>query len=104
MLFPYVQTSDAVPYGDVITTSGPGPTLGIPDVSAQAALAAGYALKHAWFQKWGVHRRLRPEVYAQRLELFRCGAIGRGNSFDDGDFKRIFRDGADVRIPSFRIP
>lgn len=92
-----VQITDASPYGRSITTSDPFTTLGIPDISAQSSLAAGYALKHAWFQKWAVHRRLRPEVFAQRLELFRSGEIGRGGDpFDDGDFKRIFRDGAEV--------
>lgn len=101
-----MQISDAVPYGRTLTTSDAFGTLGIPDISAQVALAAGYALKHAWYQKWAVHRRLRPEVYAQRLELFRSGMLGRpndsGNPFSDGDFRRIFREGADVR-PSFHF-
>lgn len=77
----HVQASEAVPYGAdrLMTTSQSFSTLGIPDVSSQVALAAGYALKHAWYQNWAVHRRLRPEVYAQRMELFRSGRLGRSN-------------------------
>lgn len=102
-LHAHLQTSDAIPYGREITKAGSFGSLGIPDITTQVTVASGYALKHAWFQKWNVHRRLRPEVYAQRLELFRSGVLGRSNGsgdpFDDGDFERIFRDGADVRKP-----
>lgn len=68
-----VPMSEANPYTNNINirTAGPFGTFGDPDVTIQSALAGVYALKHAWFQKWCVHRRLRPEVYAQRLELFR---------------------------------
>jgi hypothetical protein len=96
-----MQLSEAVPYANGrLTRSDPFGTLGIPDISGQVTLAASYALRHAWFQKWAVHRRLRPEAYAQRLELFRSGMIGKGEQspFDDGDFQRLFRDG--VEVPS----
>lgn len=40
------------------------------------------ALIAAWNQKWYVHRRLRPETYAARVEDVRRGAIGL--DIDDG--------------------
>lgn len=42
-------------------------TFGGPDVSAFATISATGALKAVWFQKWLVHRRLRPEVFAARV-------------------------------------
>ncbi len=91
--------SDASPYANgSIKTADPFGSLGDPDITIQSGLAAVYALKHAWFQKWCVHRRLRPEVYAQRLELFRLGKLGNspGKPFQDSTFKEFFGDGADV--------
>ncbi|MGB5635076.1 MAG: hypothetical protein WBM44_30775 [Waterburya sp.] len=94
-----VDISDASPYanGD-ITTSDPFGSLGGPDITIQSGFAAVYALKHAWFQKWSVHRRLRPEVYGQRLELFRLGNLGNspGQPFQDITFNEFFGEGADV--------
>lgn len=93
------RLSNAVPYANgSITTAGAFGSLGAPDISIQSGLAGVYALKHAWFQKWCVHRRLRPEVYAQRLELFRRGALGSspGNPFNDDKFNDFFGAGAEV--------
>lgn len=94
------RLSKAVPYGKdrSITTSVPFGSLGSPDISIQSGLAGVYALKHAWFQKWCVHRRLRPEVYAQRLELFRLGALGtpQDNPFNNEKFNDFFGAGAEV--------
>jgi membrane-associated phospholipid phosphatase len=42
-------------------------TFGGPDVAAFATISATSALKSIWFQKWMVHRRLRPEVFAARV-------------------------------------
>lgn len=42
-------------------------TFGCPDIVDQVARVANLAMKCAWFQKWKVHRRLRPEVYAMRV-------------------------------------
>ncbi len=91
--------SKASPYANgSITTAEPFGSLGGPDITIQSGFAAVYALKHAWFQKWCVHRRLRPEVYAQRLELFRLGKLGNSpnNPFQDSEFNKFFGDGADV--------
>ncbi|MBE9180893.1 phosphatidic acid phosphatase [Oculatella sp. LEGE 06141] len=93
------KRSKANPYhNDSITTSVAFGSLGAPDVTIQSGLAGVYALKHAWFQKWCVHRRLRPEVYAQRLELFRCGLMGESydNPLNNDKFNDLFGAGADV--------
>lgn len=39
-------------------------TFGASDVLDLVARVANEALKHAWYQKWLVHRRLRPEEFA----------------------------------------
>ena len=91
--------SDASPYADgSIITAEPFGSLGGPDITIQSGLAGVYGLKHAWYQKWYVHRRLRPEVYAQRLELFRLGKLGNSpnNPFNDSTFNELFGEGADV--------
>lgn len=91
------EVSDASPYvNGGITTAEPFGSLGGPDVTIQPALAAVYALKHAWFQKWCVHRRLRPEVYAQRLELFRRGVMGGTDPRNSNLFNQLFGAGAAV--------
>jgi hypothetical protein len=49
-------------------------TWGAADVLDAVAMAAERALKAAWFQKWHVHRRLRPEEFGGRLHQHRVGA------------------------------
>lgn len=91
--------SDASPYANgKIKSSEAFGSLGGPDITIQSGLAGVYGLKHAWFQKWCVHRRLRPEVYAQRLELFRRGKLGSSphSPFHDDKFIDIFGEGAEV--------
>ncbi len=53
--------------GGFVTFGGPA----ILDLLSRAGQAA---LKAAWFQKWGVHRRLRPEAYGARVHQQRTGA------------------------------
>lgn len=55
-----------IPYQTELNQMGFG-TFGNPDVSAFATITATAALKAVWFQKWIVHRRLRPEVFAARV-------------------------------------
>lgn len=97
------QHSEAIPYvSDRITTAEAFGSLGAPDIAIHAGLAGVYGLKHAWFQKWCVHNRLRPEAYAHRLELFRRGDLPGGesnsldNPFDTAMFADYFGEGADV--------
>ncbi len=56
------------PYLDAVA-QGPFVTFGTAEVVDLVAKAANAALKVAWFQKWLVHRRLRPEVLAARAEF-----------------------------------
>jgi hypothetical protein len=42
-------------------------TFGAPHVAQMVADGCIAALKSAWWQKWGVHRRLRPEVFGARV-------------------------------------
>jgi membrane-associated phospholipid phosphatase len=49
------------------TTQSAFSTLGGPDVLDLVAKAGNLSLGGAWYQKWLVHRRARPEVYAGRL-------------------------------------
>lgn len=48
-------------------TQGGFATFGLADVTSLVGLASGCALKAAWFQKWFVHRRLRPEEFGGRV-------------------------------------
>ncbi len=49
-------------------------TFGNADLQVRIAKAAQYALDHAWFQKWLVHRRLRPEEFGGRIHNTKTGA------------------------------
>ena len=48
-------------------TQGAFVSLGGPDVLDLVTKAGNLSLTGAWYQKWLVHRRLRPETYAGRL-------------------------------------
>jgi len=55
------------PYNANPTQDGFG-TFGGPHIAALLCEVATRALKAVWFQKWFVHRRLRPEVHAARVD------------------------------------
>lgn len=55
------------PYGSARRQIGFG-TLGDPAHIAMLCEVAPLALKAVWFQKWYVHLRMRPEVYAARVD------------------------------------
>lgn len=55
------------------STQGAFVTLGGPDALDLVAKAGNLALTGAWFQKWLVHRRLRPETYGGRLHFQKTG-------------------------------
>lgn len=61
---PYLGYNNQAPFG----------TLGGPDVLTMVAIAAQLALKACWFQKWSVHRHLRPEAYGGRVHNHIAGA------------------------------
>jgi membrane-associated phospholipid phosphatase len=54
---------DGNPYKTVMR-QGAFSDLGAPEVLDMVTHAANMALRASWFQKWNVHRRLRPEAYA----------------------------------------
>jgi hypothetical protein len=60
------------PYNSSATQVGFG-TLGGPNFAALLCEIASRALKAVWFQKWFVHRRLRPEVYLGRVHVHASG-------------------------------
>jgi hypothetical protein len=49
-------------------------TFGLPFVVDLASRVAMHALRASWFQKWVLHRRLRPEELGGRLEAAASGA------------------------------
>ncbi len=61
---PYVNNRTQVGFG----------TLGEPNFKVLVAEVATRALKAVWFQKWYVHRRIRPEVFAGRIHYHMKGA------------------------------
>ena len=58
---------DANPYANNPTQIGFG-TFGGPHIATVLCEVSTRALKSVWFQKWFVHRRLRPEVQAARVD------------------------------------
>ena len=60
------------PYNGSATQIGFG-TWGPPGFKAVLCEVASRALKAVWFQKWFVHRRLRPEEYGGRVHVKKSG-------------------------------
>lgn len=58
---------DGNPYQNNPTQDGFG-TFGGPHIATLLCEVSTRALKAVWFQKWFVHRRLRPEVFAARID------------------------------------
>jgi hypothetical protein len=58
---------DGNPYSNNPTQIGFG-TFGGPHIATVLCEVATRALKTVWYQKWFVHRRLRPEVHAARVD------------------------------------
>jgi hypothetical protein len=68
---------DGNPYKTSVSQAGFS-TLGGPDVLDLVAKAGNAGLKAAWYQKWQVHRRLRPEVFGGRVHNQLTGAKNYG--------------------------
>lgn len=58
----------AVPYVTTLLNQAGWATFGAPALYASLAEAAEEALKATWFQKWQVHRKLRPEEAGGRVD------------------------------------
>ena len=56
------------------TNQGAFITFGGPDILTLVAEAANEGLKAAWFHKWRIHRRLRPEQFDIRVHNQKTGA------------------------------
>ncbi len=67
-----VPASGANPYMHSRTQTGFA-TFGAPYLFYLLAVVTQVALTATWFQKWCVHRRLRPEEFAGRVEIHRTG-------------------------------
>ncbi|MEW6585544.1 MAG: vanadium-dependent haloperoxidase [Nitrospirota bacterium] len=63
------------PYIHSATQDGFG-TFGAPYFATIVPEVATRALKAVWFQKWFVHRRIRPEEFAARIHLTATGQAG----------------------------
>ncbi|MBA2251814.1 MAG: vanadium-dependent haloperoxidase [Nitrospirales bacterium] len=61
------------PYVNSLTQEGFG-TFGPPHIKGVLGEVAVQALKAVWYQKWFVHRLLRPEVFAGRIHNHKTGA------------------------------
>ena len=72
----------ANPYRNSQTQVGFG-TFGGPHIAALLTEVATRALKAVWFQKWFIHRRLRPEMFAGRLHNHLRGAARYPLASDD---------------------
>ncbi|HEU4327049.1 MAG TPA: vanadium-dependent haloperoxidase [Roseiflexaceae bacterium] len=55
------------------TRQGPFITFGNADIQALLGLVANLALRAQWYQKWLVHRRLRPEEFGGRVHTTKSG-------------------------------
>jgi len=60
------------PYRTSQTQVGFG-TFGAPHINALMTEVSGYALRAQWFQKWWVHRTLRPEAYGGLVHNTKTG-------------------------------
>lgn len=69
--------SERNPYSTSATQGG-FITFGGVQIVDLVTKAASVALKTAWYQKWLVHRRLRPEVFAGRVDIERRGLRSYG--------------------------
>ncbi|MBI3927630.1 MAG: vanadium-dependent haloperoxidase [Armatimonadetes bacterium] len=70
-----VPTGPGNPYRTSRTQAGFG-TFGGPHILSLVTEVATRALKAIWYQKWFVHRRLRPEEFGGRVHLQRTGQAG----------------------------
>jgi hypothetical protein len=61
------------PYNTSHTQSGFG-TFGNPHISALMAEVSGHAVRAQWYQKYWVHRALRPEAYGGLVHYTKTGA------------------------------
>jgi membrane-associated phospholipid phosphatase len=89
------------PYNSAITQKAFG-TLGDPYTASILAAVAKPALAAVWFQKWFVHRRLRPEAFAGRVHNHATNATWypvNGEILDSAALPAVFS-----RFGSYLLP
>ncbi len=82
--------SERNPYKNSVNQGG-FVTFGGPQILDLVTKAAVVSLKAAWYQKWLVHRRLRPEVFAARVENQQNGTKHYGIHSDIVDSDAVAR-------------
>ena len=89
------------PYVNSLTQEGFS-TFGAPHIKGVLGEAAVRALKAVWFQKWFVHRRLRPEVFAGRLHNVKTGAAAypiHGDALISDAVQQVFAEKGTYLLP-----
>ncbi|HYV83805.1 MAG TPA: vanadium-dependent haloperoxidase [Pyrinomonadaceae bacterium] len=95
---------DGNPYNNNPTQFGFG-TFGGPHIATLLCEVSTRALKAVWFQKWFVHRRLRPEVMAERVHRTLFAGAGYPvhseilNSFNDSNRLKGFMPAGSALLP-----
>jgi membrane-associated phospholipid phosphatase len=95
---------DGNPYNNNPTQIGFG-TFGGPHIATLLCEVATRALKAVWFQKWYVHRRLRPEAMAERVDRTLFHGAGYPvhpeilNSFSDSNRLKGFMPAGNALLP-----
>jgi membrane-associated phospholipid phosphatase len=77
-------------------------TFGAPHVLSLVCEVATRALKAVWWQKWGVHRRLRPEEFGGRIQSVRTGAADY--PIDDEVLQAPVLDRVESQFGSYLLP
>jgi hypothetical protein len=95
---------DGNPYNNNPNQFGFG-TFGGPHIATLLSEVSTRALKAVWFQKWFVHRRLRPEVMAERVDRTLFAGAGYPvhseilNSFNDSNRLKGFMPAGSAFLP-----
>ncbi|HJT28208.1 MAG TPA: vanadium-dependent haloperoxidase [Pyrinomonadaceae bacterium] len=95
---------DGNPYNNNPNQFGFG-TFGGPHIATLLSEVSTRALKAVWFQKWFVHRRLRPEVMAERVDRTLFAGAGYPvhseilNSFNDSNRLKGFMPAGSALLP-----
>ena len=77
-------------------------TFGMPYVASLVCGVAKHALAAVWFQKWFVHRRLRPEEFGGRIHNHLTGAAKypiHGDILDSPALDEVFRRNRTYLLP-----
>lgn len=95
---------DGNPYNNNPSQIGFG-TFGGPHIATLLCEVSTRALKAVWFQKWFVHRRLRPEVHAERVHRTLFAGAGYPvhpeilESFSDSNRLKGFMPAGNALLP-----